>query len=396
MGKFIGRDMLLDHLDQVSRITKNEMKGLQGEIAVGDLLTKYLPDDTYIIAQPVIGKYEPDFLVISPRYGFRLIEVKNWSINSINNITSNGNFSIASDKQTPLSQLRKHVDNLKSYLNDNFPHLGNYHTYIGYVNIQYGFTKREIDEFTNEWSAVGKSDFLKYHIFSDELNGQLDERLKNATKFKSSKIPIKHIEDIVKSVRISNRVLTESDIKILIQSEQIEQNVKELKEMNEQTKKLLKEIQSNNDEFYSHGSNKNTNTRNAPKKGKPWLWVIGIIVFVILIAGFSIFYFNDKHEARGNSSIDSSYYNDGIYTDPRKALKNKDNALKVEAKVKSFYYDESSGNKFLKLESNGFTYAAIIYKGTKTPYINEGDTYIFYGLTQEYNGEMELRINNIE
>lgn len=64
--------------------------------------------------------------------------------------------------------------------------------------------------------------------------------------------------------------------------------------------------------------------------------------------------------------------------------------------VESFYYDNSSGNKFLKLNVDGFTFDAIIYEDTKAPYINEGENYTFYGVTQEYGGQIELKITVVE
>lgn len=160
MGKFIGRDMLLDHIEQFPNRTSNEIKGLRGEIEVGDLLAKYLPDDTFIIAQPTIGKYEPDFLVISPRYGFRIIEVKNWSLNIIKGVQTNGTFTILSNTDSPLQQVRKHAEDLKGYLSSSHPDIGDPYKLIGYATIQYGFSRRDIDVFTKTWDDKNSYDFF--------------------------------------------------------------------------------------------------------------------------------------------------------------------------------------------------------------------------------------------
>ena len=67
--------------------------------------------------------------------------------------------------------------------------------------------------------------------------------------------------------------------------------------------------------------------------------------------------------------------------DIEKALSSPDNLVKADVLVKSFHFDNSSGNKFLLLEVGGFTFNAIIYNDTKTPYISQGNFSIFYGVT---------------
>ncbi|MEC5423387.1 nuclease-related domain-containing protein [Virgibacillus sp. C22-A2] len=74
---------------------------------------------------PQIGKYEPDFLVISPKYGFRLIEVKNWSLNPINTAKTSGGLTIGKKVQNPLFQARKFVDDLNGYLTSYYEQLPN-------------------------------------------------------------------------------------------------------------------------------------------------------------------------------------------------------------------------------------------------------------------------------
>lgn len=67
MAIYIGRDELINARNKLTSLTQSDLKGLDAEIKVGDLLAGYLPEDTYLIAHPVIGNYEPDFLVISPQ-----------------------------------------------------------------------------------------------------------------------------------------------------------------------------------------------------------------------------------------------------------------------------------------------------------------------------------------
>lgn len=401
MGIFIGRDMLLDHMDQVSSKTSNELKGLKGELEVGDLLAKYLPDDTYVIAQPVIGKYEPDFLVISPRYGFRLIEVKNWSLSSVRGIESNGAFTVGNNKTVnPLQQVRKHVDDLKGYLVSNHSYIGDSYKLIGYINIQCGFNRRDLGAFTKNWSEKNANDFFAFHIFKDELNSHLDERLLSASKFRSSAIPKKWIEDITKNIRVSNSKLSHSEMNLLIRYEEIDRTAIELKELNKQTKKMIEEQRE-------HTAAKNMNTNNIEYKGKSsskeegkenkfifgLVFMFGVVIAIIIISSIATNNFRNIDEIS-----ESSYGDDSAFTNLniQQAFKNQDNLVRTVAMVEEFHFDNSSENKFLLLDVDGFTFQAIIYKDTKTPYINKGNKYTFYGVTQEYDGEFELKITTVE
>jgi hypothetical protein len=58
--------------------------------------------------------------------------------------------------------------------------------------------------------------------------------------------------------------------------------------------------------------------------------------------------------------------------------------VEADAIVKSFHFDNSSGNKFLLVEVGGLTFNAIINNDTKTIYISQGNFYTFYGVTQKY------------
>ncbi|MFZ3590340.1 NERD domain-containing protein [Bacillus sp. DJP31] len=399
MGKFIGRDMLLDHLNQVTNKTSNELKGIRGEIEVGDLLAKYLPDDNYVIAQPVIGKYEPDFLVISPYYGFRLIEVKNWSLNSIKNVQSNGVFTVVNKTVNPIQQVRKHVEDLNGYLLSNHSYLGDPHKLIGYVTIQYGFNRRDIQKFTKNWDEKNAADFFTFHLFKDELTSQLAKRLYSASKFRSNALPKNWIEDILGEIRISNKKLSESEINILIRSEEIDQTAIELKKLNKETKQMIEKQR----EFAEAQKVKtNIHERETVSQGQSsrkikssflllFLFVLGAVMLVWIFSSMP----SESNDFEMNHGIESDI-EPFTNTDIEQGLLNPDNYVKAEAYVKAFRYDTSSGNKFLQLEVGNFNFDAVIIKDTKTPFIKKGEIYTFYGVTQEYKGQIELKITTVE
>lgn len=399
MGKFIGRDMLLDHFDQVASRTRNELKGLKGEIEVGDLLARYLPDDTYIIAQPTIGRSQPDFLVISPQYGFRLIEVKNWSLNNIKGIQTNGTFEILSKTDNPLQQVRIHADDLKGYLSSNHSNLGDPYKLIGYVTIQYGFNRMDIESFSWKWDEKNANDFFTFHLFKDELNSLLDKRLASASKYRTGGVPENWIEDIVRNIRVSNKKLSDSEINLMIRSEEMDRTANELKELTEKTKQMIedqKKITTTQNMDIAKRTNEPHWDSQVNRKGKGNL--VKVIILILGLAIISLFIINiyggNKSKTYRNSV---SGYDDEAYQAPniQQAFLKQDNLVKVNAKVESFQYDSVSGNKILKLKADSFSFDAIIFKDTKTPFINEGEIYTFRGVTQEYKGKIELKITNV-
>lgn len=105
MVKIKGKKELKEQLKN----TRNygDRSGIQGELLVVDALEKYLGEEDYIIIQPAIGSMSPDILVISPDFGFRIIEVKNWKLNNISEIKSNGSITMKNHKNrdNPLNQV---------------------------------------------------------------------------------------------------------------------------------------------------------------------------------------------------------------------------------------------------------------------------------------------------
>lgn len=401
MGKFIGRDRLLDILDQVSSRTNYEIKGIKGELSVGDLLAKYLPEDTFIIAQPTIGKYEPDFLIISPRYGFRLVEVKNWSIHTIKNVQTNGTFTVLNKSSNPTQQVRKHVDDLKGYLLSNHSYIGDQHKLIGYVTIQYGFIKSDILKYTKNWDSRNAEDFFKFHLFRDELNSELDSRLANATKFIPYGLQGHLIDKIVSQIRLTNNRLSDSEIDLMIRSEEIERTASELKELAKTTKMLIEEQKRiNSTQISDKEQVKNETAVEEVKEGSKsnfFKVAMLIIVGLIIVTLYSSIYLdNDKLVSSDDSYTIESDVSPFTNINIEQAFESPDNYVKVSAVVKEFFYEKTSGNKFLKLEVNGFTFDAIIYSDTEVPFINTNELYTIYGVTQEYENKIELKVTTVE
>ncbi|WP_415639891.1 nuclease-related domain-containing protein, partial [Paenibacillus lupini] len=162
--------------------SQNIVKGQIGEFETGKLLCKYLPEDCYVIAHPTIGKYDPDFIIYSPKWGFRIIEVKNWSIDPIKNIHNDGSMEWKNNEITnPLYQVKLHYQELIELIQSNYPSLIN--TSFGYLVVHYGFSRHEVLRKSSGSESLSEQ-FWKHHLFSDQLNESLEHSLQKAFKSK--------------------------------------------------------------------------------------------------------------------------------------------------------------------------------------------------------------------
>lgn len=185
-------------------------KGLDGELELLKKLINYLPKNYSINVQPNIGEKNPDFLLIHPDHGFRILEVKNWSLSVIENINSNGNVTRKygdNKSNNPLIQVAEHVEQFNRYLLSNHRKLGNQYDNIGMAVIHIGFTKDEFyqkfEKTINRWDHKTTKEYFKYHIFADEINHRvLDKKIKKAKKSnaKFEQIPREKINNISLSI----------------------------------------------------------------------------------------------------------------------------------------------------------------------------------------------------
>lgn len=56
--------------------------------------------------------------------------------------------------------------------------------------------------------------------------------------------------------------------------------------------------------------------------------------------------------------------------------------------------DKKSGTKFIEIRDSSGKLDGVILNEIKVPYINEGDTYTFYGMIEQYKGRYQLLIKN--
>ena len=382
MAIFKGRDELIKSLQEAKR--NQDKKGLEAEIKVGDILRKYLPESTYIIAQPDIGELHPDFLIIDPEYGFRLVEVKNININNIDGILSNGVLQTRFGNRNPLTQVKSHVDGLKNYLIANYPNLGLGDPYksIGYCVIHLGFSKRSFEykfaKQLNTWSAEDKRDYFKYHLFSEQLDSGIVNAIERATKFyvKGNSLTNNAKMEIVEGIKVSHSKIDEDGY-----FERFNEHEEKIALVNAELNQIKESMQS-----YQIKSKQEEMI--VEKKRNKFTFLIYPTIVALFIIGFIVFKALDGEEFRTEKVLSSFESLD----------ERTESYIEVQAKVTRFYYDSNSGTKFLTLSDGELEMEAVIFKGTKVPFIEEGDTYVFEGYIQHTKDQKgnELKITGIQ
>jgi hypothetical protein len=429
-------------------LSHSDIKGLEGELKVGDLLAKHLPDDTYVIAHPSIGKYDPDFLIISPRYGFRLLEVKNWSINNISNVYSNGAMKIASIDQTrnPLNQVKKHIDEFNGYLKSlKISTLGDFYKLVGFGVIHFGFKKSEIQQKISNWNSMNRESFFKHHLFADQLDNNLDYLLEKATKYpyydRRVMLSAATLQQIVESVTISDEITYDNSQEVSNKLNKFDEEIAELKNQivtiqNVNVEQVKDPISPPPDAINPEVKEPvkievSRQGRGKQKKNKLMRFIPAAVLVVVLGIGAAWFYLptvksdtteptkpaqttqktqdteetEDTQDAQPvNSNLKEQNIttetpiNNSTYTNVADLTANArlGDYVELEATVQQFTYDQGSGTKFLILGDAQMQMDAVVFKDTDVPFINEGETYYFKGEFNEYKGKKELIINSVE
>lgn len=382
MAEFKGREELINSLHRAVRF--EDRKGIEAELKVGDLLSEYLPQDTYIIAQPEIGEMQPDFLVISPKFGFRLIEVKNIQIKHVQDILSNGVLKTRYRNINPLNQVKSHVDAFNNYLAANYPNigLGDQFKNIGYCVIHLGFTKKNFEyKFDNQirnWPSKDKRAYFKYHLFVDQIESDISIAIERASKFGIKEIYLtKRIQkEILEGIKVSQRVENEYLDRFIEQEDKIASVNAEIQQIKESVQ--IYQSKSSRDAY-------GTGIQEQKQKKYKLKLLLSSFIGVLLVSSYLY--------------INKSYMGDvkGL-SNSEKVSGEKNDYIEFQAEVIRFYYDSKSGTKFLTLTDGDTELEGVIFNGTKAPFIEEGTTYQFGGYMQSAKNitGKELRIIRIK
>lgn len=183
MPTVYGREILINNIQSSSM---HEKKGIEGELQILNYLEQMMPIDATIIAKPEIGNLEPDFIVILPKEGFFIVEVKNFSLGAIDEVLSNGAFKFKNGSvANPFSQVGAHLEQLNQFIMSNYRQ--DVYRNIGKLVVFPGFTQLEFNhrfcDSLSKWTYEQFDKFYRYHLFSDDLTDNLLKKIGEARKF---------------------------------------------------------------------------------------------------------------------------------------------------------------------------------------------------------------------
>lgn len=384
MAQFIGKNVLEEKVS-TKGLSNNVIKGLKGELQVGILLAKYLPSNTYVIAHPAIGKYDPDFLIISPEYGFRLVEVKNWNIENIREINSNGAIKINNSLQNPFKQVKNHAEEFSGYIHSlRIPALKDPYRTIGHAVIYLGFTREQLYPKMANWGSANKDDFLKFHIFVDQLGDDLNLLLRKANKFNAENYHRIFTDQVLK--QILNNITVSTDIT----SDEVQELNTKLKEFDSKLSSVETKIRNLQQSSEQKRFEQFSMPESPPKiKKNKHGFYISILILVTIISLGSFFMYQRNMEG----SEDNFYYENVNHLIDQSEP---GSYVELQAQLVKFTFDQKSGTKFLILSDGENTIDGVVFKGKEIPYLNEGDTYVFKGKVNDYEGNTEIVVDNVE
>ena len=410
MANIIGKNKLTNKINEISQTNfmensaKYELKGLSGELAVAEALEKLLPKDTTIIIHPQIGITEPDILVVSPRYGFRIIEVKTWNIGSVNYADKSWNYECMDKTIRLMQQLKFHAEELNKFLGN----ILNRDTYkqVGFMIIQYGFTEEEfIEKFCQKWSKDDINEYKEFCLFSNDMNKNIDNNLKNAIKYHppltfSTEILNHCIEKITETTQVTQIInISQSrptiDIDEMLNRHSNGEWTKATKNFDAAKKKI----------------NFNQNVKQTENKRKKTNKIIIAIVLLVIVAGaISIFLLSNKTTNEQNKQPQQQEQTQEI-----EQVTENINAVAYDSASNQAYYSFTEAeNKQVIITGtvenfyyNGYKLFTIIIdqqnkiKGyipantQNIPYLEDGAKYKFKGKIETYEGELEIVINEV-
>ncbi len=169
--RIIGEEALHRALEQTTGTLK---KGVEGEVRALEWLKQHLPPSSIIWVQPVLLDARPDFLIyLEQQQLFVILEVKNWTIQTYDQLRSNGQFVKTNRwSNNPLSQVKGHQEKL----NIHFVNNDRTNIFWNIVPIVY-FPNQTIDSFRHHfhqsiatWDPVTERKLFQHYLFDDTLS----------------------------------------------------------------------------------------------------------------------------------------------------------------------------------------------------------------------------------
>ncbi len=426
---------------------KSRKKGIRGEIIVADALNRIVTKDIFVVYHPKFSNFEPDILLCSSKtdIGFKVIEVKNWSLSNIKKVDVLGTFSFEDKTRKPSNPARQvelHVDDLRLILENKFPHIKNF--LIDYMLIFPSISKLNFEEkISFKWSNEAKQQFYKRFLFKEDIRKKKDllNKILDNKKLKHIKgqyIPNHELLDFTNGVSIGSNFDKYDIEKIMNENSQLKKRLKYKDEKIEDLKKNKKNLQNKLlienkklEEFKleksHHDLSKKTEINNLKKKNdklKNFYIVFSSLIILSLLLIFGFIYINQQNDELNNhyTGIDTTTEVKQTTTGELTTIEtttesiqttdteedidlntvsniiqygNEGDDICLVLFLTSFNYDYDSGTKFLTLSDDSGSIDAVIFEGTYAPYLEVGEKYRVIGYINYYLSDKELIITEI-
>lgn len=268
----------------------------------------------------------------------------------------------------PMQQAKEQTNGLLHLLEREFPERFNGSAPIGFIVAHAGFTRLELEEKFPK--LQGAADYWKHHMTVDEMGTALSERLREAAKFQR-KIPEDAIDDILRIVQFREQLASESSIlKLELESK--------LLELDQKINMIATSEQQNVKVEQHHPTPANAISR---KSYKLFLFIAVLVVVLVLVAT-ALFQKESSKTTQRIQQVDDIGKYEG-------------KSVTVSGEVQSFHFDEGTGMKFLAVQDQTGSIAAVVFKDTKVPFIREGQHYEIAGKVQKYKGHFQIVIDKV-
>ncbi len=413
MGIFLGKTELNDALNSI-RSKKSELYSrLNAEKEVGELLEKHLPEDIYIIAHPQIGEYDPDFLVISTRFGCRVIEVQSWNPEDITEIDTDGSITLKDNRQINLSdQIKKHRDELSIFLDTN---LGMTNVTIDGLIVHYRFT---MEEFKEKAAKVFPPDYYRNLLFKDQIDSRIEQRLKASSKYVNRGLIESNIQTILSAIEISENIAKEKKYfhVTIIEPEKTEEEP-EVEEQETEETTQTEETQETEKDLGQEPAEEET--QETPPEAEPpvifanleeekkkinWQYImIALLILALLIGGIFVIknlpLFDKGNSGSKNINITSKSNTITPSGTIYQLINGTTSSVEQEMTltVTKYLYDSRNQIIFLILTDGTNTIDALLDKNTENALqINEGSEYTIKGVLEKSQSGDRLIIREIK
>ena len=193
-----------------NRIT-SDMRATPGEVKTFETLAKHLDDDWYVWYDIGIGNTEiyPDFILIHPLYGLYVLEVKDFYLKHIIDISKDKFVTNSRKIQNPMHQARNYTMSIINKVKADIPYV--------YCAVFPNISKDELNTTINSKTSISKIINPKLIITKEQLDSKVAEKLLSmrSDQISNKKVTLSSFNQlrmvIDPSIKVPHRFVTDSN-----------------------------------------------------------------------------------------------------------------------------------------------------------------------------------------